>query len=192
MDLLVQLAGEKQTVDVTGEVAFHRQVAGGETRRMAERHDRPIAEQDAGQPIPKALRRLEVEGEDQLGEHAGETNAAEDAAEAHVLEPLPLEAVVVDDAEEDEDEAALDDLAADFSPRAFREPAGQRIRRRDAGHEEEQREDEIVSLEAVPIDVLELCIDRTQPAPLGQLEECQQDPVAADDPEEVEAAQGIE
>ena len=188
----MELPRQEQSVDVTGEVPFHRQVASRETRRMAERHDRPIAEQNTREPIPEPLRRLEVESEDELREHAGETDAAEHATEAHILQPLPLESIVIDDAEQDEDEAALNDLANDFGAGAFRQATGQRIGRRDASHEQEQWEDEVVSLEAVPIDVLELSINRTQPAPLGQLEERDKDTVSTHNPEEIKAAQGIE
>ena len=167
----MKLPGQEQSINVTSEVAFHRQVAGGETRRMAERQHRPVTEEDAGEPGPEALRGLVIEHEDELGEHAGETDASKHAAKAHVLEPLPLEAVVIDDTEQDENEATLDDLADDFAASAFGQPTRQRIRRGDASHEEEQRKDEVVSLKAVPIDVLELGVDCTEPAPLGQLEE---------------------
>ena len=192
MDPLVELTGQEQAIDVAGEVTFHGQVAGRETGRMTEGQHGPIAEQDAGKPDPETLRGLIVEYKDELREHARETDASEYAAQTHVLEPLPLESVVIDDAEQDEDEASLDDLADDFAASAFREPARQRIRRGDAGHEKEQREDEVVSLEAVPLDVLQLGVDRAEPTPLGQFEEREQDAMSADDPEEVEAAQGIE
>ena len=66
------------------------------------------------------------------------------------------------------------------------------VQRRDPGHEEEEREDEVVRQEAVPLDVLQLAVDRAQPAPLGQFEEREQDAMSADDPKEVEAAQGVE
>jgi hypothetical protein len=89
------------------------------------------------EPIPQPLRRLEVEHEDELGEHAGETDAPEHATEAHVLEPLPLESVVIDDTEQDENQSALDNLADDFPAGSFRQATRQRIRRRYAGHEQE-------------------------------------------------------
>jgi hypothetical protein len=40
--------------------------------------------------------------------------------------------------------------------------------------------------------MLELGVDRAEPTPLGQLEQRDKDTVSADDPEKVEAAQGIE
>ena len=75
--------------------------------------------------------------------------------------------------------------------RAFRQASRQRIRRRHAGHEQEQREDEVVGLETVPLHVLKLRIDRPEPAPLGQLEEREEDAVSANNPEKIEATQGI-
>ena len=192
MDTLVQLSRQEQTVDVAGEVAFHRQVAGGEARRMAERHDRPIAKQDTCEPGPKALRGFEIEGEDELGEHTRETDAAEHATEAHVLEALPLEAVVIDDTEQHENQATLNDFAADFAASAFRQATRQRIRRRDTSHEKEERKDEIFEVKAVPSHMTQLRIYHRQPTPAGQRQEGDDDLVPADNPEEVESAQGIE
>ena len=188
----MELPRQEQSVYVASKVTFHGKIARRKARRMPEGQYRPIGQQDTDEPAPEPLRRLEVESKDELREHAGETDAAEHATEAHILQPLPLESVVIDDAEQDEDEAALNDLANDFGAGAFRQATGQRIGRRDASHEQEQWEDEVVSLEAVPIDVLELSINRTQPAPLGQLEERDKDTVSTHNPEEIEAAQGIE
>ena len=129
MDAFVKFARQQEAVHVTGEVTFHREIAWRKTRRMAERQYRPIAEQDTGEPDPETLRGLEVEGEDELSEHAREADASEHATETHVLESLPLESVVIDDAEQDEDQAALDDLPDDFRTSPFRQTTRQRIRR---------------------------------------------------------------
>ena len=67
-----------------------------------------------------------------------------------------------------------------------------RKRHRDAGHEQKQRKDEVVELEPVPLGMFELPGEPHKPAPAGELGRRLGDPLAADDPEHVEAAKGVE
>ena len=192
MDLAVQLAGQEQTVDVAGEIAFHRQVARRKARRVAKGEHRPVGQQHANEPIPEPTGLREVEDEEQLGAHPGQADAAEDAGEAHVFDALPLQAIIVDDAQQHEDEAAEQDLADHFHPGAGAQAARERERRRDPGQEKEQREDEVLEMETVPGNVFELLMHDCQPRPVRELQQRGDDGMPTDDPEEVEAPQGIQ
>ena len=188
----VQLAGDQQPVDVAGEVALDREVARGEARRRSRRHDDVVSDEQAAQPPPEPAEPLRVVEEDELGEHAGETDAPEHAAEAHLIEALPLEPIVVDDPEEDEEQPAAYDLRDGRLAVGGSQPMPQREGRGNAREEEEQGEDEVVGLETMPRDVLQLAGDRGDPGPAGEGEQRMHDAFAAEDPEQVEAAQGVE
>ena len=101
--------------------------------------------------------------------------------------------MVIDEAENNEEQGPLDELEVDRPLVGGRLRLGQeRERDGDARDEHEQGEDEVVEMEARPLDVVELDGPDAGPAPVRHLGQGPEEGVAADDPEHVEAAQGVE
>ena len=108
MHAAVQPAGQDHPVDVTGQAAVHGQLSGPEAGNGDQLHRRPVAEQQSDEPNDLAAQ-LGVH-HDQPGEHVGEPDATQHAGETRLGEAHPEQAVVVDDAENHQDEAAPDDV----------------------------------------------------------------------------------
>ena len=101
--------------------------------------------------------------------------------------------MVVDEAQQDEKQGALDQLDVEGALVRGGLRLGQE--REGDGHpgdEHEQGEDEVVEVEAGPFDVLELDRPGAGPAPVRHFGQGPEEGVAADDPEHVETAQGVE
>jgi len=191
VDAAGELSGENGAVEPGGEVAGLGEVAGREAGCGGEGEDGPVAEEEAGEP--------DVSGtgsgveEEEAGEGVGDPDAAEDAHDAEVGEGSDLEAVVIDHAEDEEDESPAEDFSDEF---AFGRPlvkgGSQRIGGRDAADEDEEGEDEVVGGEAVPVGMVELVGEGLPEGGSAGFGEGVEDFLGADDPEHVEAAEGVE
>ena len=104
----VQPAGQQHAVDVAGQTAVEGQLPRPEAGNGNQLHRRPVAHQQADEPHHLAAQ-LGVH-HDQPGEHIGEPDATQHAGETRLGEAHPEQAVVVDDAENHQDEAAPDDV----------------------------------------------------------------------------------
>ncbi len=152
----------------------------------------PVADED-GEAGDHQSARLE-EAEQQAGAEVGQADALEHPEQAHIA-PALADAAIVDDAAGDQEQAAADDARdRDAAAIAF-DGLGQREYQRDAGDEDEQREDQVLEVEALPVAVLELLVqDGERPArgaaadAIAGLDQF----IATEDPEHVEAAQGVE
>ncbi len=106
---------------------------------------------------------------------------------------IETDGVVVNDAEQDEQQAAGNDVPVEGGAVGGGGVAfGEREREADAGDEKEQREDHVIGVEAGPRDVFELAGPPLEDRPAGEGGQGGEDAIAAHDPEHVEAAEGVE
>jgi hypothetical protein len=115
----------------------------------------------------------------------------EDAEEPHVRPGL-RHAVVVEDADDVEEDGADEDAAVGGHEALLPEDAREREDDGHAREEHEEREDQVEEGEALPGHVIELCVHPGSGGSLVELARGLEEHARPDDPEHVEAAQGID
>ena len=157
--IFIETAGQKDTVNGADQIVL---VGEGIGAARYEPHGQPIADQDDrgdhGQDGS-----LADAGEEQRGEHPGQTDARQHTGAAQISE-IELKDTIADQSQQYQQETAADDLQVDLrgSP-ALSQLFGQREREGDTGNEKKEREDGVVLTETVPFDVGHLIGD-----PLGE------------------------
>ena len=106
-------AGQQRPVDEAGQAAVDGELPGPEAGNGDQLHRRPVADQKPDEPhdLPAQLRLQH----NQPGEHVGEPDTTQHAGEAGLREAHPKQAVVVDDAEYHQDQAAPHDVDAQIA-----------------------------------------------------------------------------
>ena len=153
-----------------------------------ESHQSPVADQQAGANSDQGARFEEAK--EQAGKEIGESNAIEDAEEAHVG-PGFCESAGIKQTDDVEQNATANDTFDDVClPGAF-DGFGQREDNRDAYEKYEERKNQIVEMKSLPIDVFELIGEEVGGFARAETVQSVNERVGADDPEHVEAAQCI-
>ena len=182
-------------VDPVGEIGVGRKRAGADAGYRHEGHQRPVAGEQRDEGDDHAAQ-VQVQ-EQQRREQIAEPDALQHAEIADVG-PMMADAAVID-----QPEAVQQQCPPQHAQMRLRQPfplhqPRQREHDGDAGDENEQREDEIVEREAFPGDVVQLLAeefaDAADDRPLvgGHVVERPDGAVAAENPEDVEAAQRVD
>ncbi len=183
-------AGEIGAIDVTAEIPFDREIAGRIAGNGHEGNECPVAEQNDERDEDETTR-FEEPGE-KGGDAVTDADTLEDAGVAEIFE-IETEESVIDEAEEDEEEDTSKDAAGELGGGFATGAVGAEGEGDDdADEEEEEREDEVVEDEALPWDVFELGFGDGFGGGAEIFAEGAEEGVAADDPEHIEATEGVD
>lgn len=176
-------------IHVIGQIGPFGPVAGPMPRHGNPRHHRPIAQQDA-RAGPDERLGLEV-AEHQAREEVTQGDPLQHSEQADLFERRRKSAVI-QDADEVQQGRPFEDPDRGRPAVGLLEGFAQREHQRHPGDEDEEWEDQVLEMEPSPRLVVQLLGDQSQQTAAGELLESPDQLLGADDPEHVEAAQGIE
>ena len=187
---LLDLARKIIPVNEAAKVVLLAQVSGCTARDRDERENSPVAQQDRCHE--DRLRASGREKEDHRGSAIANRDSLQDPGHPQVLE-FKLKQAVPDQAQQEEKHNP---------PRDPQECGGlgmlslvvlpQRKRQDHANHEEKEREDQVVEMKPLPVDVLELVNELSRDRSRPPFADRPRQPVAPHDPEHVKAPKRVD
>jgi hypothetical protein len=176
---------------VTGLFGQHRQMFAGESDIADgnENHQGPIAIQESDAD-PHEAASFE-EAEERRGQKVGYRNAIEDATESNIG-PGMRESAVIKHAAEIEQEASANDAFEGLGAAVALERFGEGKDERYTDNEYEEGKNQVVEMESFPVSVFELICEKFGERCRRHVLKGQDEGACADDPEHVEAAEGID